>query len=202
MAIVEDTPLDMDTVTFYCHALPISCPGRSRTTAAIRASAKERHPELPRRGLRDFVSTLEEAARRETGHLVGIVEFSTIDIPVRDGVSAPVNAADAAPTAFAIVHGSVAHTRHRPSANAFGYPVFCLRPPLSRLPSLAACGLAYNRRGALALYDSNHGARDSRSTCGRRNRRALLLAPSAHSTLTVFAGIPYNQNPWRTSSAG
>jgi DUF1365 family protein len=61
---------------------------------------------------------------------------------------------------IAVVHGEVAHTRHRPTVNAFAYPAFCLRLPLSQLPALPAAGVAWNRRGALSFHDRDHGPRD------------------------------------------
>lgn len=74
--------------------------------------------------------------------------------------TAQLPAIDTALTGFAIIHGAVAHTRHRPSVNAFRYPAFCLRLPLSRLATLDECGVAYNRRGAISFHDRDHGARD------------------------------------------
>ena len=59
-----------------------------------------------------------------------------------------------------IVHGEVGHLRRRPAVNAFTYPAFCLRLPLSRMESLAAGGIAWNRRGALSFHDRDHGPRD------------------------------------------
>jgi len=67
---------------------------------------------------------------------------------------------DAASATLAIVHGEVAHTRLRPAVNAFTYPAFCLRLPLSQLPALDAAGIRWNRRGALSFHDRDHGARD------------------------------------------
>ena len=66
---------------------------------------------------------------------------------------------------IAVIEGEIAHTRRRPAANAFAYPAFCLRIPLSRLPALAESGIAWNRRGLLAFHDRDHGA---------GNRGALL----------------------------
>jgi DUF1365 family protein len=61
---------------------------------------------------------------------------------------------------LAVIGGEIAHTRCRPAANAFAYPAFCLRIPLSRLPALAESGIAWNRRGLLAFHDRDHGAGD------------------------------------------
>ena len=60
----------------------------------------------------------------------------------------------------AIVMGEVMHRRTRPAANAFTYPAFCLRLPLSQLPALPARGVAWNQRGLLAFHDRDHGPRD------------------------------------------
>ena len=61
---------------------------------------------------------------------------------------------------LAVVHGEVAHTRRRPAVNAFAYPAFCLRLPLSQLAELPASGIAWNRRGLLSFHDRDHGPRD------------------------------------------
>jgi uncharacterized protein len=75
--------------------------------------------------------------------------------------SAIINGLDAARTSVpAIVHGTVMHRRTRPAANAFGYPAFCLRLPLSALDSLPALGVARNRAGLIAFADRDHGPRD------------------------------------------
>jgi DUF1365 family protein len=63
----------------------------------------------------------------------------------------------------AIVHGQVMHARSRPARNAFRYPAFCLRLPLSALDSLPALGLARNARAAVAFHDADHGRRDGGS---------------------------------------
>jgi DUF1365 family protein len=60
----------------------------------------------------------------------------------------------------ALVEGRVMHRRTRPAANAFTYPAFCLRLPLSRLEALPALGIARNRPGLLSFHDRDHGARD------------------------------------------
>jgi DUF1365 family protein len=60
----------------------------------------------------------------------------------------------------AIVHGTVMHRRSRPAANAFSYPAFCLRLPLSALDALPARGIARNRAGLVAFADRDHGPRD------------------------------------------
>jgi hypothetical protein len=71
-----------------------------------------------------------------------------------EGATAP---ADLAP---AIVRGEIAHRRRRPAGNAFVYPAFCLRLPLSQLASLRGRGVAHNGRGLLSFHDRDHGARD------------------------------------------
>jgi DUF1365 family protein len=69
-------------------------------------------------------------------------------------------AAGAPASTLAVIHGEVAHCRHAPSRNAFRYPAFCLRLPLSRLDALEEAGIAHNRRGLLSFHDRDHGARD------------------------------------------
>ncbi len=61
---------------------------------------------------------------------------------------------------LAILHGEVMHARERPAKNAFRYRAFCLRLPLGRLGELDACGVRLNRRGLVAFFDRDHGARD------------------------------------------
>jgi len=70
--------------------------------------------------------------------------------------------AEAATTSIgiALIHGEVAHRRHSPRENAFRYPAFCLRLPLSRLEELDDAGIAYNRRGLVSFHDRDHGACD------------------------------------------
>jgi hypothetical protein len=76
------------------------------------------------------------------------------------GGRADEGAASPADLAPAIVRGEIAHRRRRPAGNAFAYPAFCLRLPLSRLASLPAGGVAHNGRGLLSFHDRDHGARD------------------------------------------
>jgi hypothetical protein len=78
------------------------------------------------------------------------VEAPATVLPTADGLDGTI----------AIVHGEVAHARHRPATNAFRYPAFCLRLPLSRLPALTAGGIAYNARGAVSFHDRDHGPCD------------------------------------------
>jgi DUF1365 family protein len=59
-----------------------------------------------------------------------------------------------------LVEGSVMHRRVRPRANAFTYPAFCLRIPLSRIDTLPALGVPHNRPGLVSFHDRDHGARD------------------------------------------
>ena len=60
----------------------------------------------------------------------------------------------------AIVAGEIMHRRTRPAANAFTYPAFCLRLPLSQLSELPARGVAWNRPGLVSFHDRDHGPRD------------------------------------------
>lgn len=59
-----------------------------------------------------------------------------------------------------LVAGEIMHRRARPVVNAFTYPAFCLRIPLSRLADLERRGVAWNRRGLVSFHDRDHGARD------------------------------------------
>jgi hypothetical protein len=75
-------------------------------------------------------------------------------------VLAPLEPAPRCPDGPALVEGQVMHRRTRPAHNAFTYPAFCLRLPLSRLDALPALGVARNRRGLVSFHDRDHGARD------------------------------------------
>ena len=57
-----------------------------------------------------------------------------------------------------LVEGTVMHRRAHPVANAFRYPAFCLRIPLSERTHRAA--VARNRPGLVSFHDRDHGARD------------------------------------------
>jgi DUF1365 family protein len=72
-----------------------------------------------------------------------------------------------------VVEGDVMHRRTRPAPNAFTYPAFCLRLPLSRLPALAQSGIRCNRRGLVSFHERDHGPRDGSSL--ETWIRALLL---------------------------
>ncbi len=72
----------------------------------------------------------------------------------------PGNLTRAPVPAPAVIHGEVAHRRLAPRRNAFRYPAFCLRLPLSQLDALEHAGIARNRRGLLSFHDRDHGARD------------------------------------------
>jgi uncharacterized protein len=61
---------------------------------------------------------------------------------------------------LAILAGEIAHRRTRPAVNAFRYPGFCLRLPLSRLNELPSRGVAWNRAGPVSFHDRDHGPRD------------------------------------------
>ena len=63
----------------------------------------------------------------------------------------------------ALIEGAVGHARVRPAANAFTYPAFCLRLPLSRLAALRTAGIALNERGWIAFHERDHGACDGSS---------------------------------------
>lgn len=63
----------------------------------------------------------------------------------------------------ALLAGSVLHRRDRPAANAFRYPAFCLRLPLSRLHELAPTAVRWNRRGLLSFHERDHGPRTGAS---------------------------------------
>lgn len=75
----------------------------------------------------------------------------------------PVGIAAEVLDAPAIVAGEVMHRRTRPAANAFTYPAFCLRLPLSTLSALSAHGVAWNQRGLVSFHDRDHGPRDGSS---------------------------------------
>ena len=63
----------------------------------------------------------------------------------------------------ALIAGDVMHRRTRPAVNAFSYPAFCLRLPLSRLARLADGGIALNARGLVSFHERDHGPRDGSS---------------------------------------
>ncbi|MEO8753943.1 MAG: DUF1365 domain-containing protein [Casimicrobiaceae bacterium] len=78
--------------------------------------------------------------------------------------SATTHASRALPAAApSLIAGDVMHRRTRPAANAFSYPAFCLRLPLSRLAGLAHTGVRWNRPGLVSFHDRDHGARDGSS---------------------------------------
>jgi len=79
----------------------------------------------------------------------------------------------AAPT-LALIHGEITHRRRRPAENAFTYPAFCLRLPLSKLASLPALGIAHNAAGLVSFHDRDHGACDG--SAPESWIRALLAA--------------------------
>jgi DUF1365 family protein len=57
-----------------------------------------------------------------------------------------------------LVAGTVMHRRSHPVANAFRYPAFCLRIPLSRTAEESA--IAWNRPGLVSFHERDHGPRD------------------------------------------
>ena len=81
-------------------------------------------------------------------------------LPAEAAAAPPTPTADGPHAALAVVHGEVAHARHRPTRHAFTYPAFCLRLPLSQLAELSARGIAYNGRGAVSFHDRDHGPCD------------------------------------------
>jgi len=66
-------------------------------------------------------------------------------------------------TTLALIHGEITHRRRRPRQNAFTYPAFCLRIPLSQLDALPARGIARNARGLISFFDRDHGPGDGAS---------------------------------------
>mgnify|MGYP001212112518 CR=1 FL=1 len=60
----------------------------------------------------------------------------------------------------ALVAGQVLHRRTRPRGNAFRYPAFCLRLPLSRLADLEGAGVRLDRPGLVSFHARDHGPRD------------------------------------------
>jgi DUF1365 family protein len=64
------------------------------------------------------------------------------------------------PAGPVIIHGEITHRRHRPAANEFTYPAFCLRLPLSQLAWLPTLGIPHNAAGAVSFHDCDHGACD------------------------------------------
>lgn len=69
-------------------------------------------------------------------------------------------AAEGAPS---LIAGDVMHRRTRPVANAFSYPAFCLRLPLSRLADIGESGVRCNQSGLISFHERDHGARDGSS---------------------------------------
>jgi DUF1365 family protein len=60
----------------------------------------------------------------------------------------------------ALIEGRIMHRRTRPATNAFVYPAFCLRLPLSALDRLDGAGIARNRVALVSFHDRDHGACD------------------------------------------
>ncbi len=67
------------------------------------------------------------------------------------------------PAGASLVAGEVVHRRNRPAGNAFAYPAFCLRVPLSRLADVARSGIGVNSRGLVSFQERDHGPRDGGS---------------------------------------
>jgi DUF1365 family protein len=57
-----------------------------------------------------------------------------------------------------LVAGAVMHRRTHPVANAFSYPAFCLRIPLTTAAGVG--GVAWNRASIVSFHERDHGARD------------------------------------------
>ncbi len=127
--------------------------------------------------------------------------FARTDTARADATATPpLPAADRRQAELAIVHGEVAHARHRPKPHAFTYPAFCLQLPLSQLAALPARGIAYNARGAVAFHDRDHGACDgsalspwirppARRRGHRRRRRGRAVRLSPHVRLRLQPGL-------------
>ena len=99
--------------------------------------------------------------------------------------------APSTPDAPALIAGDVMHRRTRPVANAFSYPAFCLRLPLSGLARLAEGGIALNARGLVSFHERDHGPRDGssldawiRALLAREGDVAMIVGVSD------LAGIP------------
>jgi len=88
-----------------------------------------------------------------------------------------------------IVLGEVMHRRSRPVVNAFTYPAFCLRLPLSQLPSLPSRGVNWNARGLVAFHDRDHGGRDG-SPLDAWIRRLLAAEGIASPAEIVLHAFP------------
>lgn len=63
-------------------------------------------------------------------------------------------------SAARILFGRVFHSRRRPARNAFAYPVFFLRVPLSALADAGRGVLSVDRWNLLSLMTRDHGPRD------------------------------------------
>ena len=101
--------------------------------------------------------------------------FARLEDPA-PAVAAPAtpSAVRCAPPTLALIHGEITHRRRRPAENAFTYPAFCLRLPLSKLASLPALGIAHNAAGLVSFHDRDHGACDG--SAPESWIRALLAA--------------------------
>ncbi|MEO8346279.1 MAG: DUF1365 domain-containing protein [Betaproteobacteria bacterium] len=64
---------------------------------------------------------------------------------------------------LSLIAGDIMHRRTRPAANGFSYPAFCLRLPLSQLPTLPTLGISWNGAGLVSFHDRDHGPRDGTS---------------------------------------
>ncbi|TAG81153.1 MAG: DUF1365 domain-containing protein [Burkholderiales bacterium] len=93
----------------------------------------------------------------------------------------------------AVIVGEVTHSRVRPSAHEFRYPLFCLRLPLAELSQLEPT-LAVNRAALLSFQERDHGARDGESLQQwidqlLREHHLLRQDESAHVELVSFPRV-------------
>ena len=79
------------------------------------------------------------------------------------------------------------HRRTRPAANAFRYPAFCLRLPLSRLPDLSAAACAESARaGELSQWRPRRARRSAARRLGARVLAREGVACSGEIVLYTF----------------
>jgi DUF1365 family protein len=87
----------------------------------------------------------------------------------------------------ALIHGEITHRRRRPAGNAFTYPAFCLRLPLSQLASLPALGIPHNAAGAVSFHDSDHGACDGGALLPWIRSRLTVEGIEAGGEIVLYA---------------
>ena len=150
-------------------------------TASTRTDSPRRMPSpTPSRG-----SVRRTARRRARRRMIRRTAAMTARLPD----SATMNSRRAlAADAPCLIAGDVMHRRTRPAANAFAYPAFCLRLPLSRLADARAdAAYGWNRPGLVSFHDRDHGARDGTLARARgcaAARRAKACRPTARSCCT------------------